>query len=448
MTTVNSLNSHLGLAKQTAKGTPETSTANFTWFLARRIGGGPMPRQSPLPYEIGGGMLVRGQVKLGVNAGAGLQYIPRASSIGHLLLGVAGKVTSGHDDAEGVMPYTSLASTTQEITDGLQDPPVPGVVFIQGLKAGATLTGDVTVTGTDDSDQAATETLALNGDTKVTGAQTFKTVTQVDLPVQVTAGDRVAVGFTATYYVHEFEMDSDPAVTPYWTVRRTVGSSFGETISDCRVGGLVLDMAAVNWIESQTSLDGIEPVKETFASQAEHDAYVGEPDSSPLFVSALGDVRLNGLYEWKHSGSVATLPVRSATLTVANQHAIDEEFVVGSYFPRDIEILSRTVALQYITFVQDAELYGLLMYDPDGGAEWLADVFASSEARITFRSPSEVAAGRNYELAFRGEKSEWLVEPIELRENGIVMVRVSGMIVAPGYGKPFVLTLRNNTASY
>lgn len=447
MTTVNSLNSHVGLAQQSAKGVPATETADFKWVLARMVAGGPVPRQSPLPFEIGGGMMSRGQVKLGVNAIAGMGIIPRANSIGDFLLGVAGKVTSGQDDFEGVFPRTLLDTSTQEVTNDITNPPSARVLFIKGYPVGDTLTGDVTIHGTV-SGAPDTETIALNGDAKVDGVKLFSEVTQVDLPVQITESDRVSVGFAASYYVHEFEIDADPASTPYWTIRRTIGTKFGETLTDARVGSVVLDMAAVNFVEGQVGIDAIEPTMQPFATQNEHDAWVGDPDNTPEFISALGVVKLNGSYQW--AGETHTLPVRQATLTLGNQHAVDEEFIVGSYFPRDIEILSRMGVLTYVVFVQDREIYQACMYDPDLGNSWLADVFASSEARVSFRSPTQFVAdaGVYYGLDFRAFKTEWLVEPIQLRENNIVMVRVTGVVCQPDSGQPFVLTLRNLTEDY
>lgn len=86
-------------------------------------------------------------------------------------------------DAAGIMPLTSLGAAVQAITTGLTNPAVPRNVQIDGNVSG--ITGNVKVTGTNFDGEAIDETLALNGTTNVVGAKAFKTITKVDLPVQV-----------------------------------------------------------------------------------------------------------------------------------------------------------------------------------------------------------------------------------------------------------------------
>jgi hypothetical protein len=92
-----------------------------------------------------------------------------------------------------VMAKTTLLAATQEIT-AVVDPPWAQFAVIRGFKAGLTLTGNVVVHGTDGADLEVSDTIALNDDNIVTGDQAFKTITSVDLPVRVTAGDQVSVG--------------------------------------------------------------------------------------------------------------------------------------------------------------------------------------------------------------------------------------------------------------
>ena len=106
---MNSLTSAFGLAKQTAKGTPESTAGNFTWFLATEQTAGAQPRIRQLPVEMGGGMLPRGLVKTGVSGMAALRGVPRPESIGHILLGLAGDVTSEKED--GILVYEVQVET-------------------------------------------------------------------------------------------------------------------------------------------------------------------------------------------------------------------------------------------------------------------------------------------------------------------------------------------------
>ena len=81
---MNSLTSSIGLAKQTAKGTP-AAHGTATWFLVTDQTAGAQPRIQQLPAEMGGGLLPRGTVKTGVSGLAAVRGIPRPESIGHLL---------------------------------------------------------------------------------------------------------------------------------------------------------------------------------------------------------------------------------------------------------------------------------------------------------------------------------------------------------------------------
>jgi hypothetical protein len=63
--------------------------------------------------------------------------------------------------------------------------------------AGGTLTGTVTIDGTDVDDNVISEDVTLNDDADVQTDKCFKTVTSIDLPVQVTEGDGIAIGTVA-----------------------------------------------------------------------------------------------------------------------------------------------------------------------------------------------------------------------------------------------------------
>lgn len=95
--------------------------------------------------------------------------------------------------ATAVLAANALTDAAQSITENITDPDVPRIVTVKGNASG--ITGDVVITGTNILDQEITDTIALNGTTEVLGAKAFKTVTQIDLPVEVHAGtDTVSVG--------------------------------------------------------------------------------------------------------------------------------------------------------------------------------------------------------------------------------------------------------------
>ena len=98
-------------------------------------------------------------------------------------------------NAAGVHADITLTASTQNITTGITNPAISRTVSIKGTKAGGSLTGNVVVTGTGMDDEVVTDTLALNDDNVVQGDQVFKTITNIAVPVRVTADDKVSVGF-------------------------------------------------------------------------------------------------------------------------------------------------------------------------------------------------------------------------------------------------------------
>ncbi len=92
--------SFLGLAKQTAKGTPNTTDASFKYFLFNEGSFGVNSNILPLDPEVGGGALVRDVNKVGVTSSGVLTFIPRPQTLGDLLLGLLPNDTVT-DNADG-----------------------------------------------------------------------------------------------------------------------------------------------------------------------------------------------------------------------------------------------------------------------------------------------------------------------------------------------------------
>ncbi len=86
--------SYVGLAKQTAKGTPNVTDADFHYLLFTQGGLSASPVTVPLDIEIGGGAILRDVVKTGVMSGGQLALIPRPNSLGLALMGMTGKVVT------------------------------------------------------------------------------------------------------------------------------------------------------------------------------------------------------------------------------------------------------------------------------------------------------------------------------------------------------------------
>jgi len=100
-----------------------------------------------------------------------------------------------NDLSASVHAAITLLAAPQVITTATTNPAVPRCLSVTGTKAGATLTGNVVLTGTDDNGDACSATIALDGNETIFDYwQPFATVTQIDLPAQTTAGDTVKIG--------------------------------------------------------------------------------------------------------------------------------------------------------------------------------------------------------------------------------------------------------------
>lgn len=109
--------------------------------------------------------------------------------IAHFQVG-ADKATAG--DNAAILVATELTAEAQTITENIAQPNIPRNISVVGNVAG--IAGNVTISGTNYNNDPITETLVLNGNTAVLGNKAFKTITEVDLPVQTADGNTVSIG--------------------------------------------------------------------------------------------------------------------------------------------------------------------------------------------------------------------------------------------------------------
>jgi len=107
--------SFIGMAKQVAEGTPNTTDGAFEYLLFSRGAFGVNNIFLPLPPEVGGGAMQRSVVKVGVNAGGGADFIPRPDSLGHFLYAMTGATSTVADTpTTGYNTHTFKLSSTDE----------------------------------------------------------------------------------------------------------------------------------------------------------------------------------------------------------------------------------------------------------------------------------------------------------------------------------------------
>jgi len=87
--------------------------------------------------------------------------------------------------ATAVHAAANLNVATQKILSGFSAPDVPRVASVKGSVSG--IAGNVTVIGTNIQDELISDTIALSGASAVAGVKAFKTVVEVDVPVETHA---------------------------------------------------------------------------------------------------------------------------------------------------------------------------------------------------------------------------------------------------------------------
>jgi hypothetical protein len=109
--------------------------------------------------------------------------------LAHVSLGspAAASNTAGH------AAITLADGATTEVTDGITNPDVPRAIRIKGNAEG--IAGNVVIEGTNELDEAITETIVAADAGVVDGTKAFKTVSKITVPARTTADDTISVGY-------------------------------------------------------------------------------------------------------------------------------------------------------------------------------------------------------------------------------------------------------------
>lgn len=94
--------------------------------------------------------------------------------------------------AKAVHAAITLGAAAADVTTNITNPTVPRVITVKGNQAG--VAGNVVITGTNMADEAITETIVAADAGTVAGLKAFKTVTKINVPALVGAGDTIAIG--------------------------------------------------------------------------------------------------------------------------------------------------------------------------------------------------------------------------------------------------------------
>jgi hypothetical protein len=95
--------------------------------------------------------------------------------------------------ATSVHAAVTLLSAAQTVTAGITSPDVYRALSVKGNQA--SVTGNVTITGTDWNGATVSDTIAASGASTVLGVKAVKTVTSILLPALASAGDTISIGW-------------------------------------------------------------------------------------------------------------------------------------------------------------------------------------------------------------------------------------------------------------
>jgi len=188
------LDSHFGLAKQTAKGTENTTDNDFKYFFfSEGTGISPQPVNLPLEQEIGSGSLTREVEKVGISSGGAINFVPRPDTLGRILQGCLGKCvtvtgadyhthTFKFDTNEFVTPYYTFRRRVGALGIGERFPDVRMAGLTLNFNAQDYLRAQLGLIGVS-APVAVTSTTAWSAATKLDTTPPFITTTgDIELP--------------------------------------------------------------------------------------------------------------------------------------------------------------------------------------------------------------------------------------------------------------------------
>ena len=343
--------SFFGLAEQTAKGTPNTTDADFDYILFTDGAPGPQNVVRPLDREAGGDALPRGMAKLGVMSGAEFQFIPRPHTLGRLFYAWFGKET-----------------VTAFQTDA-----------------------------TDDSWQ------------------------------------------------HDLTLLADQFDQPYYTLRSDPGGMWGEQFQDSRLATLALRWRGADFLRGAFGFQGLLPAKVATTSWAAS-TYL---DDGPQFLTPLADIELPTLTDLK---------VLEGAITFQSSMPLDQQWIVGSYVPDDLDVANRNIQITMSVKIADDTLYNKMQYDPAGGSAWVASIFKEADLKLQFLSDQDIVAGFStpytLSIAANGQSGAdanvmWSAQPVRITPGRQIVMIVTGMFLAsPTVDEPITVSVTNGTAAY
>jgi len=270
------------------------------------------------------------------------------------------------------------------------------------------------------------------------------------------AGDCVSAANATTGFTHRFaQSPTNPIFIPFLSFRRSIpgvtqDTDVGDIGKDCiiqtavfnfpQVGPLTVDMDVMgrDWL--------LDDAPELWAW-----ADIAEPYTSCPMVMKGSGIR------WPNVALFGgnPLPVTNARVSLNNNTTtVQEERVIGSYFPDDFATRQRTLTVEMTYKWANPDLYRFVLNGGDPAVTGFDPCIPNSDFELRIESPCDIDEGvinHPWALQFEAPNMSWNASPLQLSGDDILTFDVTGTAVEAATGAAedyFAILLENTQASY
>lgn len=259
---------------------------------------------------------------------------------------------------DGVLSATNLGSAKQEISTGITNPAVPRNIRVKGNVLG--IDGVVKIHGTSFDGKIITEEITADGTTAKDGALAFKTVTQIDLPIQ----DHTPAAQTETIEVTN-ECTTTEEISVAVTATTLLGDDSGESVAvalDSTVHTTVALVAAAV-VEALNGNDAIGAVFEASNAAGIITLTVKEPAANDSSLAIAFTVGTSGVTVGNSTNGTSGVAADKISVGWGDKFGLPyrlyaDELVI-------LKLLNKAVEAQEGTITADADDIEKNVYDPN-----------------------------------------------------------------------------------
>lgn len=247
------------------------------------------------------------------------------------------------------------------------------------------------------------------------------------------------------YAEHVFLPTTSFSSLPWLTVRRfipgaLVADSVGESIKDCRLQTIQIDVAPASLAQMTVAIVGREPTLDRNANSWSWANAYENPATVPL--------ANQGSLMRGNPGGTPDTPVPATNVSVALTNGLTdvrEEMIIGSPYPDDFVLQSQALTFRWTYKWQDRNLYESLLTGGDTSGIWSPQVYYSSFS-LVLNSPGNIpSTSIPYQLEIYAPNVAWQAEgPPALIGGGFLTQNFIGTANNIDATPSFRIVLRND----